>query len=174
MADSAALTTTERARRSSNAWAEAPDGLRGYSIAQWHRINEYLAQELPSEKISADTLELFIQAALRKVEGEAALLSHLPADHKAGDMAPRVEVVTRQGSQPRARRALELLQVLVPKRIADEEIGDALEVINALPAGPGSRWTRVLVWVKVITTYFWTILHTFREKAMAAGSKKTE
>lgn len=72
---------------------------------------------------------------------------------------------------PRSRRALELLQVLVPKRIADEEVGDALEVISTLIAGQPSRWTRVLVWVKVATTYLWTIFHALRERTKAADIK---
>ena len=85
-----------------------------------------------------------------------------------------LEGVARPRFAACACRALDLLQVLVPKRLADEEIGDAWEVVNSILAGPVSRWTRVLVWVKVVTTYFWTILHAFRETAKAADSKKTE
>lgn len=53
--------------------------------------------------------------------------------------------------------ALDFLSMLVPKRIANEEIGDALEQINAMVRARRPRW---FINVKVATTFFWVTVHT--------------
>jgi hypothetical protein len=57
----------------------------------------------------------------------------------------------------RAGFALDLLSAIVPRRIANEEIGDALEVIHELAKAQRPRF---FIYIKVITTYWWVLLHT--------------
>ncbi len=65
-----------------------------------------------------------------------------------------------------ARHWLRFVEVLVPARLRQEELGDAFEVINRLAreAEPGWRW---LVAAKVVTTFFWVIVNAVRD--VAAG-----
>lgn len=56
-----------------------------------------------------------------------------------------------------ATLALDLLSMLVPKRISNEEIGDALEQIHAMVKARRPRW---FIYVKVVTTFFWVGVHT--------------
>ncbi|MFP2905950.1 hypothetical protein ACLESD_13010 [Pyxidicoccus sp. 3LFB2] len=57
----------------------------------------------------------------------------------------------------RATSALDFLGTLVPKRIANEEIGDALEQIHAMVKARRPRW---FITIKVSTTFFWVAVHT--------------
>ena len=56
-----------------------------------------------------------------------------------------------------ARKALDLLEALVPRRIANEEIGDAQEYIHRMVAAHRPRW---MIYLKVVTTYFWILTHS--------------
>ena len=57
----------------------------------------------------------------------------------------------------KAACALDFLSAIVPKRIANEEIGDALEQIHAMATARRPRW---FIYVKVATTFFWVAVHT--------------
>lgn len=57
----------------------------------------------------------------------------------------------------RAEQSLDLLSALVPRRIANEEIGDALEVIQGMAKARRPRW---FIALKVATTFFWVGVHT--------------
>ncbi|WP_434390607.1 hypothetical protein [Melittangium boletus] len=63
----------------------------------------------------------------------------------------------RAASSRHAEIALDLLSALVPKRIATEEVGDALEYINKMRAMKKPSW---LVFLKVVSTFWWVIIHT--------------
>lgn len=66
----------------------------------------------------------------------------------------------------KATLALDVLSALVPKRIATEEIGDALEFIHGMKA---KGRPAVLVFLKVVTTFWWVTVHTglhFAERAL--------
>jgi hypothetical protein len=52
---------------------------------------------------------------------------------------------------------LDIVSALVPKRISNEEIGDALEIICSMQKAGRPKW---LVYLKVVTTFWWVILHT--------------
>jgi Fe2+ transport system protein B len=56
----------------------------------------------------------------------------------------------------RASKALELLEALVPRRIANEEIGDAQEFIHRMASAHRPGW---MIYLKVVTTYFWILTH---------------
>jgi hypothetical protein len=56
-----------------------------------------------------------------------------------------------------ASKALDLLEALVPRRIANEEIGDAQEYIHRMVKAHRPRW---MIYLKVGTTYFWILTHS--------------
>lgn len=72
---------------------------------------------------------------------------------------------------------LDLLSALVPKRIANEEIGDALEAIHRMVKAKRPKW---FIYLKVATTCFWvgvhTVMHYARESAaiLKAGAGKSD
>lgn len=73
----------------------------------------------------------------------------------------------REGADHRRLRALgfgqstlTFLSLLLPKRLANEDIGDALETMRALACQGCSSWQIVL---KTVTTAFWVSLNALRE-----------
>lgn len=48
------------------------------------------------------------------------------------------------------------MSLLVPKRIRDEEVGDAFEVLQALQRANAPRW---MLWAKALTTVVWVFWH---------------
>lgn len=65
-----------------------------------------------------------------------------------------------RGGHPTVQRAtwmLDLLSMWVPKRLASEEIGDALERINAMSAAGRPFW---FIYLKVATTSWWVTWHS--------------
>lgn len=70
----------------------------------------------------------------------------------------------------RARVALDLLSAMVPARIANEEIGDALEIIHRMAAAKCPKWR---IYLRVATTFFWVSVHTLSHSAerVAGGLK---
>jgi len=56
-----------------------------------------------------------------------------------------------------AERSLDLLAILVPSRIANEEIGDALEIIHAMARDQRPAWA---IYLRVARTFFWVGMHT--------------
>jgi hypothetical protein len=79
-----------------------------------------------------------------------------------------VGVVKAEPGAPASHRAARtvfgVVEVLLPKRLASEELGDALEYIAAHPRG----WR---VWVKIVSTIFWTGVNAVREWRSAFGRK---
>lgn len=53
-----------------------------------------------------------------------------------------------------------LVQYRLPKRISDEEIGDALELIARFVA---EGRPRRFIYLKIATTIFWVLVHTVRD-----------
>lgn len=61
---------------------------------------------------------------------------------------------------PNAVHAIfDFVSLLVPRRLANEELGDALEVINREIAKRRPRWR---IWLKVGTTLFWITINSLR------------
>lgn len=69
----------------------------------------------------------------------------------------------------RARRVLDAVSACVPKRLADEEIGDALELITRMETEGRSKF---LCWTKVATTVFWVAVNALREIRRSWKGKK--
>lgn len=83
-----------------------------------------------------------------------------------GPEAPRGHVVER------AERYLSLIELLVPPRLRQEEIGDAREIIHRLVAEGTPGWHR-RVRVKLISTVFWVLLNALRELAAGIFDRKS-
>lgn len=88
----------------------------------------------------------------------------------ASAITPAVE--QRAGRSARAQRraagVFELLDAVVPRRLRVEEIGDALEYVNA----PGR--TALQIYLKAIATTFWVLLNAFREIRSSVGKRAQE
>ncbi|WP_426751695.1 hypothetical protein [Myxococcus sp. Y35] len=71
----------------------------------------------------------------------------------------KAATTARSGPQTshRATWILDLLSMCVPKRLASEEIGDALERINAMLAAGRPSW---FIYLKVATTTWWVAWHS--------------
>ncbi len=121
-----------------------------------------------------------LDEARQRVEGDLAQQAHDKAELKwklevaarAGILAYLVgSLATRKDASPttlrRASNVLEYLTAFVPKRVADEEIGDALESIHR-NANLGRRY----VWIKVVSTIVWVVVNAVREMASAILGKK--
>jgi transcriptional regulator with XRE-family HTH domain len=66
-----------------------------------------------------------------------------------------------------ARAVFDLLEAVLPKRLAREELGDALEYIARLPRG---GWR---VWTKIASTVIWTSVNAIRELASVPWGRRT-
>ncbi len=112
-----------------------------------------------------------------EMEAEAAGRAAAAARHEwaVADFTPWVEDLRWEETQQRNEKAVALeaaarwlgvIELLVPARLRQEEIGDALEVIQRVAADGQPRWPwRVAV--KVASTAFWVLVNAVRE--MAAG-----
>lgn len=105
-------------------------------------------------------------AALAAVGG-ASLVALLAWNMSKREAAASVDESPR--ATDRARRIFAVVRLVVPRRIADEELGDAMEEIAALARGRRPPWQ---IDLKVATTILWVLLHAARDlgRARAAGS----
>lgn len=60
----------------------------------------------------------------------------------------------------RANRTFEIIELVVPKRISAEEIGDAMETIAFLISQGRPSWQ---IYVKVVTTVLWVLIHSVHQ-----------
>lgn len=72
-------------------------------------------------------------------------------------------------TQKRAFWLLEAISLLVPRRISDEEIGDALELVGQLSQDKRPAWQ---IYLKVASTIFWVGLSAIREVTSSLMGKK--
>lgn len=93
-------------------------------------------------------------------------VSDLPEEHAeevrayVGEMSLQMGQV-RFGPRPRSAEnmALSWLRLVLPKRMYEEEVGDAYEVLADLSAADSPRWQR---WLKVGTTISWALINAAR------------
>ncbi len=71
---------------------------------------------------------------------------------------------------PRHQRAFRWLAILTPKRVWNEDVGDALEVIAAMEREGCSR---LQVRLKIVSTYFWVLIAVVRELVAALTGRKS-
>lgn len=85
------------------------------------------------------------------------------------------ELEKRAQNQVAVRKAgavLDFATLLMPKRLVNEEIGDAIEAMHIMAMDSGCpRWK---IWLKVFTTCFWIGLNAMRNITSAVLGKKAE
>lgn len=72
--------------------------------------------------------------------------------------------------QPKRSRTFSWLAILTPRRIWNEDVGDALETIEAMRRGGCSK---LEVRAKIISTYFWVLIAVVRELVAALTGRKS-
>jgi hypothetical protein len=66
---------------------------------------------------------------------------------------------------------LDSVELLVPPRIRDEELGDAREIVYRLVREGAPRWK---IFLKVATTFFWVGVNTIREVIAGLAGQKAK
>ncbi len=59
-----------------------------------------------------------------------------------------------------AAKIFDVASLVLPRRVADEVLGDSLEYIHELVSRDAPRWR---IYLKIISTCFWVTTHSFRE-----------
>jgi hypothetical protein len=116
--------------------------LRSYMDQFWHRFSA-------EQKLRLDELQAEAVAFLEK--------------------APRS--IDYSGILSRVAQGFDLLQLVVPKRIADEEIGDALELIDRLARERRPKWR---IYLKAASAVFFVLLNAIREVSSSLLGKKNK
>ena len=70
----------------------------------------------------------------------------------------------------RALHAFAWLAILTPKRIWNEDVGDALETIAGMQRGGCSK---LHIRAKIVSTYFWVLVAVLRELIAALTGRKS-
>jgi hypothetical protein len=73
-----------------------------------------------------------------------------------------------------ARSAFRWIGIFLPRRIRDEEIGDALEDIQKIIRDPNCPNVRRAVRWKIVSTSFWLVWHGVRHVSASIRGKKAE
>lgn len=110
------------------------------------------------------TGELVTQTMMRTIGG-----AHIPSTI---EMFPPTIVIGPANKRTHARtvavRILGGIAAFVPKRLRNEEIGDALEYLAAADC---PRWA---IYVKLISTLFWVGVNAIREFRSSVGQRTTK
>jgi hypothetical protein len=89
-----------------------------------------------------------------------------------------IDVVAEEHSAFRraaqARQVFDWLEVVFPRRVTSEEIGDALEIIHGLATDPECSRPGLKIAVKTVTTIFWVVLNSIRLISSSILGKKAE
>lgn len=128
------VMTGESARRALSTGAELWPGLQ--ELKSSGRSAQALARHITQ---AAGVRRRLMQKASKQITGPPS------------ELFPQEQQIIDQAST-----ALDLLEALVPRRIANEEIGDAQEYIHRMVAAHRPRW---MIYLKVATTYFWILTH---------------
>jgi hypothetical protein len=116
------------------------------------------------------TAQLHSRARLVAVEARYRSLTGAPFGRW---LLRLLEPATRSnGHVQRAERWLSLIELLVPRRLRQEEIGDAREIIRRLAAEGHPGWQRCVT-VKVISTSFWVLVNAVRDLAAGIFGQKS-
>lgn len=155
----------EIAKQLELAWKSDPDYVvdltsRGFTLTERDEIAELNASRLARAHAARNELEktnaAFAQYSVR--------IDLKIAEQEESD--PRTTIVGKVESSFR------LVDLLVPKRLSNEEIGDAVECINRMLMDPAYKpWK---IWLKVATTWIWIAVNAVRNVASALTGKRAE
>jgi len=130
--------------------------------AEQHQVDRIRHESLAVDVIVAVENERFMGHSA----GAGEITVSVPLGHGVG--------VTSSIGRPchgPASRWFQFLELLLPQRIRDEEIGDALEEIAALVERSAGRWQ---IRLKIASTTFWLLINAVREVSSAVRGKKSE
>jgi hypothetical protein len=131
------------------------------TLATIREIQAEMREQAAIERASRARVEQLTLTADPRRHPSQQMPEVLKADSKAQKMKKptRASFLRPAGlrTQEQATYFLDLLSALVPKRIATEEIGDALELIDKMVKAKRPKW---FVYLKVTTTFFWVGAHT--------------
>ena len=98
-------------------------------------------------------------------------------DHSLQDLrrinADMERSIANRESMVRAQSAFRWIGILLPKRIRDEEIGDALQDIQRIMCDPSCPNVRRAVRWKIVSTWFWLVWHAVGRIRSAILGKTT-
>jgi hypothetical protein len=84
------------------------------------------------------------------------------------------ELAGSRRASKNAETAMAWLEVIFPKRVASEEIGDALELIHRLESDPACRHRDAKIYVKVVSTVLCLLVNSVRYVASSMIGKNAE
>jgi hypothetical protein len=148
---------TANAARLGNAARQAKAAQRAVEEAQLTKTNKLGADRIHLAEEFRHATETVRRAAEEaKFVGEILRVKEMfsyskPFSHFS------LALPAEQRTVDRATYALDLLSSLVPSRIANEEIGDALEIIHQLTKAGRPMLS---VYLRVATTFFWVLVHS--------------
>lgn len=94
-------------------------------------------------------------------------------DSHAMPLAPMggtwVGSLVKPAVDPAAVRAFNFTALLLPKRVLDEDLGDAMEQINTLRAAGGPRWQ---IYLKIISSILWAIWSAVKSPSASTHKAK--
>ena len=163
-----------------------------------HRIVDLLIAHFPGAEVTAHSgSRITLRQGSFVVEGPAAEVKWLLAEAKGQEIANlqrhmaqmRLRVTTRnsQGlvevdqqrndacaylaALDKVQKGFSIIELLVPKRLADEQIGDALEVIHRLARAGRPKWQ---IYLKAASAMFFVLLNTIREVSSSLLGQKNK
>ena len=86
----------------------------------------------------------------------------LHTDIVARNILPIKKVERRMKALQRAANALDWIELIFPRRIANEEIGDAREIMARIAADSSCSNPSLKMGVKALTTVFWVVVNSIR------------
>jgi hypothetical protein len=90
-------------------------------------------------------------------------------DPEEVEMVQRDRTLTRAAA--RVTRVFNFIELLVPRRLADEEIGDAMELIDRLALAGCPRWQ---IYLKAASAVLFVLLNAVREVSSSVLGKKNK
>lgn len=152
-------------------------GVEVLALEAMARTADREAQAIQTESVATWAAGVRLRAAQARLK--MARVTEALAEARAEAAVPEVLTpvrvqLAREAEFARAltfaSRALGFVELLVPKRIANEELGDAAETILRLVEQRRPQWQ---VYLKVVTTIFWVLFNAFRTSGRRAAVRKT-
>jgi hypothetical protein len=130
-------------------------------------ITDQDKESVPGCSLIAGSLD---EESLRELEAEGFILRYDGRIQgvSAGKPRPVDEMVARADSTFR------LLDAVLPKRLVDEDIGDALEAMNRVAKDPRYKYPRLVIRVRFVVTLVCVALNWVRYVCASVLGKKAE
>lgn len=130
---------------------------------------EVLSQSVDGDELMQEIIEVIRQqrATQEALRQQDKRFVHQAQRESASLLVPATNPATR--ALRAASHVFALVEIIVPKRVASEEIGDALEVIARLLIEQRPVWQ---IYVKLVATVFWILAHAVRDVVKGPAGQK--